>query len=191
MHSGEIARHDREKIARLLEGIAPDREMPARARFAPGFQIAVGEQDGRFRLVRLEAHAIDREHIRPIQEIGDAAEALGLALRAIGRAGTVEPHQLGVGGRVEPGLDAQSERAARRSGDGEFVRRGDIGGGGERRAVESEADEIEFVAVEPRARPRAGLRDGGEAKASSITRVAWRSSEISISTESIRKSGTR
>ena len=116
---GEIAGDDGEEVAGLLERIAPDREVPARPRLARRFEIAVGEQHRRFGLVRLEPHAIGREHVGPIEEIGDAAEAFGLALRAIGRARAIEPHQLGVGGRIEPRLDAQRERPARRVGERE------------------------------------------------------------------------
>ena len=111
---GEIAGHQREEIARLLERIAPNRPMAALFGLADAFEIAVGEQHRRLRLVRLQAHAIGRENVRAVEKIRDAAKALGLALRAIGGAGTIETHQLGVAGRIEPRFDAQREGAAGR-----------------------------------------------------------------------------
>ncbi len=113
----------REEIAGLLEGIAPDREMAARRPASPcASRLPLASSTGASGLIRLEAHAIDREHVGPVEEIGDAAETFGLALRAIGRARAIEAHQLGVGGGVEPRLDAQPEGAARRIGEREFVR---------------------------------------------------------------------
>ena len=145
---GEIAGDDGEEIAGLLERIAPHRPVTAALRFAGAFEIAVGEQHRRLGLVRLQPHAIGREHVGPVRKVGDAAEAFGLALGAIGGAGAVEAHQLGVGGRIEPRLQAQRERPARRVGQRKFGRRGLVGAGGERRAVEGGRDELEFVAIE-------------------------------------------
>ena len=103
---GEIAGHQREEIAGLLERIAPDRPVAAAFGLADALEIAVGEQHRRLGLVRLEAHPVGRENVRPVEKIRDAAKALGLALRAIGRAGAIKTHQLGVAGRIEPRFDA-------------------------------------------------------------------------------------
>src|SRR5580698_1497761 len=89
----EIAGDQRKQIGRLLVGIAPDREVTAgRSRFAP--------------------HTVGRKHVRPVEEIGDAAKALRLALRAIGGARAIEAHELGVGRRIEARLDRERERAS-------------------------------------------------------------------------------
>ena len=117
--AGEFAGDDGEEIAGLLERIAPDRPVAAAFALAGGFEIAVGEQHRRLRLVGLEPHAVGREHVGPVGKVSDAPEAFGLALRAIGRAGAVEPHQLGVGGGIETRLEAQRERPARRVGQRE------------------------------------------------------------------------
>ena len=154
----EIACDEGEEVTGLLERIAPDREMSPRTRLARGFQVAVGEQDGRFGLVGLEPHAIDREHVGPIEEIGDAAEPFGLALRAIGRPGAVEPHQLGVGGGVQPGFDPQRERTPGRIGEPQRRGRRIVGGGLQRLAVEAERRQREFVAVQFQRRVDAPLR---------------------------------
>ena len=83
----ELAADQREQIGRLRERIVPDREMPAVPGTSPlRDEIAVGEQHRRFGFVGLDARRVDRHHVRPVEEIGDAAEAFGLALRAVGAA---------------------------------------------------------------------------------------------------------
>ena len=118
--NGEIAGDEREQIAGLLERIAPDRRNGARFSPSPvASRLPLASSTGASALVGLEPHAIGREHVGPVGKIGDAAEALGLALRAIGRARAIEPHQLGVGGGIEPRLDPQREGPARRIGQRE------------------------------------------------------------------------
>ena len=155
--TGKIAGDDGKEIAGLLERIAPDRPVTPTLALAGGFEIAIGEQHRRFRLVRLEPHAIGREHVGPVGEVGDAAKALRLALRAIGRARTIEPHQLSVGGRIQNGLKAQRERPTRRTGQREAGGRSLEGAGGERRPIERGGDQIELVAVELQRRVRAPI----------------------------------
>ena len=102
----QIARHQREQIGGLGPGIVP---------FGPvvvpvvtlGGAIAVGEQDGELRLGRAHPHGIDAEHIGPVGEEGDPAEALGLALRAEHAVGGEQPHQLRIARRVDLGDDGQ------------------------------------------------------------------------------------
>ena len=107
----EIAADQREQIAGLLERIVPDREMPVGAgNVAVRDQIAVGEKHRRLGFVGFDARGVDRHHVRPVEEIGDAAKAFGLALRAIGGAGAVEAHELRVGRRIDDGLDLELER---------------------------------------------------------------------------------
>ena len=155
----EIAGDQREQVARLLVRIAPDCVVASgNVRVARAFEIAVGEQDRRLGAIRLEPHAIGREHVRPVEEIGDAAEPLGLALRAIGRAGAIEAHQLGVGRRIEAGLDLELERALGRPGKQKLRRARLEIGVVERRAVQFGGNEHEFVAVE---RQRGAVPAGG------------------------------
>ena len=111
--------------------VVPDREMPAVPAISPlSIEVAVAEQDRRLVPVRFDARGVDREHVGPVEEIGDAPEALRLALRAIDAARAVEAHQLGVGGRVELGVDRQHEGRARRVEQGEPARRRRVGVGG-------------------------------------------------------------
>ena len=81
--AGEIAADQREQIGRLRERIVPDGEMAAAGQIAAVDEVAVGQQHRRFFLVGLDARGVDRHHVGPVEEIGDAAETFRLALRAI------------------------------------------------------------------------------------------------------------
>ena len=107
----EIAADQREQIGRLWVRIVPDREMPAAGEIAAVDQVAVRQQHRSFVFVGLDARGVDRHHVGPVGEIGDAAEAFGLALRAVGAARAVKPGELGIGGRIDQRLDFQRERA--------------------------------------------------------------------------------
>ena len=78
----QIARDQREEIAGLLERIVPHREMFAAGKIAVVDQIAVRQQHGIFLFVRFDAGGVDRQIVGTVEEIGDAAEAFGFALRA-------------------------------------------------------------------------------------------------------------
>ena len=98
LDAGEPAADQREQIGGLWEGIVPHREVPVVPGTSPcSIEIAVGEQDRRLALVGLDARRVDRHHVRPVEEIGDAAKAFRLALRAIDAVRAVEAHQLRVG----------------------------------------------------------------------------------------------
>ena len=64
-------------------------------------EVAVGEQAREARLVRAQRDGVLRHHVGAVDEVGDAAEALGLALRDQARLGGVEPLELGVLPRIE------------------------------------------------------------------------------------------
>ena len=82
-----------------------------------------------------------------------------LALRAIGRAGAVEPHEPRISDRVEDGFDRKLERPVRRLRNGEPVGRGDEIFRRQRLAVERERAELQLVAVKDERRRRArGIR---------------------------------
>ena len=135
--------------------VVPDREMPVRPAGRRFDEIAVGEQHRHVGAVGFDARRVDRHHVRAVEEIGDAAEAFGLALRAIGAVGAIQPHQLGVGGRIDRGFDLELERALRRLRDGQAVGRRGIGVLRQRRAVDRRSTTSDkFVAVEPQAARR-------------------------------------
>ncbi len=137
-----------------------DRAIRRNAGCVPGtspcaIEIAVGEQHRRFVFVGFDAGGVDRHHVRPVEEVGDAAKTLGLALRAIGVAGAVKPHELGIAGWIDDGFDVELERPVRRLRDGEPLGRGDEVFRRQRLAVERERDELQLLAVEHERRRRA------------------------------------
>jgi hypothetical protein len=114
------------------------------------FPFPVREQN-RHVLAGLDARRIDGHHIGPVGEIGDAAETLGLALRAIGRARAVKAHELRVGGGsggIEQCLDREAERTLRRLRDRQPVGRGEIAVCAQRFVIKRDRNERETVAVE-------------------------------------------
>ena len=156
-HLRQPAADQREQIGRFGERIVPNGKMPRGARhIALRGEIAVGEQHRRFGFVGLDARGVDRHHVGTVEKIGDAAKTLGLALGAIGRAGAVEAHELGVVGRIDDGLDLELERPVRRLRDGEIVSRGDKVLRRQRLAVEQERFQLQLLAVEHERRRRAG-----------------------------------
>ena len=87
LDAGEIAADQREQIGRLGMRIVPDREMAAAGPASPlSTRLPFDEQHGASRLVSFDTRGVDRHYVRPVGKIGDAAETLGLALRAIGAA---------------------------------------------------------------------------------------------------------
>ena len=152
-------------------------------------QIAVGQQHRRLAFVGFDARGVDRHHVRPVEEIGDAAETLGFALRAIGGAGAVKPHELGVARRIDDGLDFEFEGLVRRLRNGEPVRRRDerFAGSG----LPSSASE-RSLSSSPSSTSGAGVPALlGFSFSLERTVVAVGSSETSRSTVSINQSGGR
>ncbi len=101
--AGEIPADHREQIRGLRERIVPDREVPMPPiEVAGSDQIAVRQQQRRVCFVSLDACRVDRHHIRPIGEIGDAAEPFRLALGAVDRPGAIEAlHTASIGAQHE------------------------------------------------------------------------------------------
>ena len=101
----QISRNQREKIAGLRPGIVPfGKAVPGRNR------IAVRQQH---RLIGFDTYCEDAHHIRAVRVVGDLAEPLCLALRAIHPAGHVEPLQRGICGRVYLDLSLPQEFGVR------------------------------------------------------------------------------
>ena len=95
---GEIAADEGEQVAGLGVRVAPHRVVPLSAVERAALErIAVGEQHGGLVAVGLDAGGVGGEHVGAIEEVGDAAEALGLALRAVDAAREVEAGQRLVG----------------------------------------------------------------------------------------------
>ena len=80
-------------------------------------RLPLERRTGRLGLRRLDARGVDREHVGPVEEIGDAAKAFRLALGATVAARPVEAHQLGVGGGIDLGDDLEREGPRRHAAD--------------------------------------------------------------------------
>ena len=133
----------------LGKRVVPDGKMAVGAGNIAGCdEIAVGEEHRRLRLGCLDAGGVDRHHVGAIEEIGDAAEAFGLALRAVDRSGTIEAGELGIGGRIEHGLDLESKGTLWRLRDGQPIRGRDVLLGRKRRSIERDGAQNESPAVE-------------------------------------------
>ena len=145
----EIAGDEREEIGRLVERVVPDGVMAAVAEITALGRVAVRQEDRGGGTVGLDADPVGRQHVGAVEEIGDAAEALGLALGAPDAVGAVEPHQLGVLFRHDAGRDVEKEAVAGRGlADRQPVGRRRIGIGLEHGAIEGKAGQGQLVAVE-------------------------------------------
>ena len=105
----------REQVARLRERVVPLREVAAaveRRPARPGCRWTAAP--GTAGLVGAQRDRVDRHHVGPVEEVGDAAKALGLALREEAAARGVEPRQLGVlvGRAGVADLERERRRAA-------------------------------------------------------------------------------
>src|SRR3546814_3593858 len=74
----------------LFRSVVPHRHVAAVAEVLLRHQVAVRQQDGAVGAAATDGGAIGRHHVGPVQDIGDAAEALSLALGAEHAAGDVE-----------------------------------------------------------------------------------------------------
>src|SRR5262249_24090550 len=97
----------------LRKRIVPDGIVPTAAEIALFDEIAVREQHRAGLTLRTNRRAVDGHHIRPVEEISDAAKTLGLALRAEHVARDIETRQLRVRGRVDLGLDLERKGCGR------------------------------------------------------------------------------
>ena len=106
------------------------------------------KQHRRFLGVRLDAHAELRKHVGPVEVVGDAPEAFGLALRAIDALAAVEAGERLVGFGVADGLDFKREGFLRQALDGEVFVRDPITRCVQLVAANRNADELEHLAIE-------------------------------------------
>ncbi len=146
---GERAAHQREEVAGLGEGIVPDGEVPVGSGdVARSDRIAVRQEHRRLAPLRFEAGGEDGENVGTVEEIGNAAEALRLALRGVDAVGAVEAHQRAVGRGVHLGDDFQLEGRGGRRLDRQPIGRHVVGFVGKDAGFERQAFEDEAVAVE-------------------------------------------
>ncbi len=90
----EIAGDECEQVARFGERVVPLGEVAPVVQRAFFDQVAVGQQHRVLRLVGAQRDAEHRHHVGPVEEVGDAAESLRLALREQARARGVQAREL-------------------------------------------------------------------------------------------------
>mmetsp|Transcript_18469 Transcript_18469/g.62128 ORF Transcript_18469/g.62128 Transcript_18469/m.62128 type:complete len:508 (-) Transcript_18469:241-1764(-) len=173
-HLAEVPGHKREQVARLWVRVLPHRKVPAAAAVAVLQPVPVGEEDGVRLLARLEPHAAEGgHHVGPVVVVGDAAEALGLTLRAEHATRLVQAGQLQVGRRREANdrLEHKWRLASRQS---RGINREDVAfdgvgaaAGRELDAVHRQRDELEVLAVEVEAGAGVGAGAARDVKARS------------------------
>ena len=147
----QIARDQREQIARLGEGVVPFGPVAAVVELTGRHRIAVREQHRVARLACAHPDAVAAEHVGAVGEEGDAAKAFRLALRAEDAARIVDTHQLsvGLGSDLDLGLDLGAIPGDRHRQQIVLVAVLD------RLAVDGEAEQLQAFAVEH----QRGVRD--------------------------------
>ena len=101
----EVASDQREQIAGLGEGILPLGPVAPVLSLAMRDAVAIGQQHRERLGVAFHADSIFRQHVRPVREEGDAAEAFRLALGAQHPVRGVKAHQLAVSGGADLSFD--------------------------------------------------------------------------------------
>ena len=102
--------------------VAPNRVVaPSPVERSPFHRIAIGKQHRHLVAIGFHAHRVGREHIGAIEEIGDAAETLGFALRAVDVPGKIEAGERFVGVRIAVGGNFECEGTLGKPCDGEFL----------------------------------------------------------------------
>ena len=149
LHCFEVTPNEREEVAGFGVRIVPQREVARRVRhIARCDEIAVAEQYRCVRSLGLQPHGVDAHHIRAVEEVCDPAKTIRLALGAIHAIGEVEPHQLGIARRIELREDRERETAGGRSVDRQCLRCCFIGRLIGLDAINQQAGQRQFVAVE-------------------------------------------
>ena len=128
-------------------GIDPDGVMTPVLHLAALGHVAVGEERRVRGLIGLNTHRIARQYVRPVEEIGDGAEALCLALRAEAAAGHVEPFEMRVVRWADAGDDVEIEGGGR-GVDGQLAGLDEILICRQRRAIDGDALQFEPFALQ-------------------------------------------
>ena len=105
----QLAGHQRKQVAGLFVRVDPLGEVAATVQIALFHQVAVAQQHRIGRFVGAQGDAVARHHVRAVQEIGDAAKALGFTLREEGALAHIQTHELGVALWNAGGEDFQVE----------------------------------------------------------------------------------
>ena len=92
----QVGGDHREQVRRLRVRILPDGEVAPAVEFALFDEVAVGQQHRVLRLVGAHRDRVDRHHVRTVEEVGDAPEALRFALRVEAATADVQARQFRV-----------------------------------------------------------------------------------------------
>ncbi|VWD51188.1 hypothetical protein BCO18442_06141 [Burkholderia contaminans] len=182
----ELARDQREQVARLAERVFPFREVAAVGQVAGIDEVAVRQQHRVPGLVGAQRHRVRRHHVRAVEEVGDAAETFGFALREEVAARHIKARQR----RILVGCACAFERQLEGIGnvlDGQpvFVRTH----GAMRRAVQVRAEEFERFAHQLQVRRGRGVRIAAHAHRVPDDRAGRR--EIEFERDGIDEEGRR
>ena len=143
----QVAGHQRKQVAGLGEWIVPERAVAPVGQRTLFDQVAVRQQHRPACGVRDQLDAVAGHHVGTVGEVGDAPEALGLALRVEAAVGEVQPHQLGVRGWRDRDHREQLERRGRRV-DAQAVGEPVQPVRGNRHAVDLGRQQLETLAVQ-------------------------------------------
>ena len=103
----KLAGDQGKQVARFFVRVHPLGKVAAFVQVAFFHQVAVAQQDGKGFFVGAQRDAVVGHHIGAVQEVGDAAKALGFALREERVVAHIQAHELGVLRRVAGGEDFQ------------------------------------------------------------------------------------
>ena len=108
-HRDQIAGDEREQIGGLRVRVDPFRPMAAVVGLAAPDGLPFDSNTGQRVLSAMIVVGVARHHVRPVDKVGDAAEAFGLALGAEIAARHVQPGECRVVLRRDERLDLQRE----------------------------------------------------------------------------------
>ena len=149
MHMDQAAGDEGKEIARLGVRVVPARPMRAAFAMAATGGIAVREQHRAGLAIGPERHAEAGHDVRPVREEGDAAEALGLALRVVVAARGIEAGEFAIARRVDHHLGLQHTRCGR-GGEAERTIGADrIGASRQGHAIDGDGTQRQPLAIEP------------------------------------------
>jgi hypothetical protein len=160
----EIAGDHGKQVARLRKRVFPHGKMAAVPGIAALKQVTVGQQHRRQFAVGDHLDLVDGQVVGPVEEIGDAAKAFGLALRAPGAAGPIESHKPGVLFRHDAHRCLQHETLLRWLEQGQRRSQRLIVAQHHWRAIDGQRLKRQFVTIEDERRTgfRAFARHDGE-----------------------------
>ena len=175
----EVGGHQREQVGRLQEGIGKRRPVAAARELAARGLVAIGEEHRVERLVGLDAHRVLGHNVGPVEEVGDATEADGLALRAVVAGGLVQPAELRVVLRLvgDDDRELEARRGRREHGEALLSAEHVVAARHHLLAVHLDRAELEILAVEVQ---RGCVRRGLELDHGLDDRLLLRQGEVEV-----------